>query len=549
MNLVTYDEKYRHSWMIPRNKRYIDPYNLNRELCVLQKILLSDDWIGNQENQNKFMKILKDIGLKQGGKPYDPHSGGGRTYINQLWLLGLTFQQEKKHYLTISGELIANGNPPVPILQHNLLTLQYPSPYSQSPNSKINSAIKVKPFLFILKLLFDEDIKYLSDYEILIVTIFGHNSKCYDKCKELIKELRHKAKNLFNASSTEEFFIHSIENILIKENAINYLKTKRTKNNTIKEMIKNQKDNANTFGNYLEAAQLVEASKKDKIKVIFPNFEYKKIFDDHLKKQNIFIKSNDQEQFQRMFGKYLNKKDIRTIAKIKTVVNNIQEEEVIIIQEAMPYLYDNSNLKFIPSKLIKDLKAKWGFTKNRIEKILDPILKKNWKIFERDFYDASISGKKNPIAFEKKVCKIFNSKFLFHTIHTGQKHRTSGGAYSDLLAISKDKKVCIIGEAKAIKNYPLSNSDKSIMITSYAKNYKELLDDKNIELESIVYVCGTYGNLGGIKQRCTDIFNETSRPTSMIDAKNLLKLAEIHSGKNNQSKVRNIFKSGGAIKI
>ena len=46
-----------------------------------------------------------------------------------------------------------------------------------------------------------------------------------------------------------------------------------------------------------------------------------------------------------------------------------------------------------------------------------------------------------------------------------------------------------------------------------------------------------------------NIINETSKPTSMIDAKNLLKLAESHSGKNNQSKVRNIFKSGGAIKI
>ena len=553
MSLVKHQSGYRHSWMVPRNKRYIDPYNLSRELCVLQKLLLENTWKGNQSNQNKFIKILQDLKIKKKGIPYDPHSGGGRTYINQLWSLGLTFTKDEKHFLTISGELIANGSAPVPILQHNLLSFQYPSPYSRNFNCNINPRILIKPFLFILKFLYDPEINYLNDYEIILITIFGHNPNCYKICKKLIQNFRKKTKIKPVVRSLENFYIEKIQEIIIANKAEDYITTTKTKDNPIDKIIKNLKDNANTFGNYLDASQLVEIRRKDNLKFIVPNYEFAIKVWDQLKKENDFIKINKkdilfQEQFQRQFGKYLNKKDTRSITSIIKSTNKIPQDNIIIIQAFMPYLYDNPSIKFIPRDLIHKLRKTWAFNEKKIENILNPIIKNNWSYYEKDFIESSISGRVNPIGFEKKVCKIFQ-RFNFNTKHTGQLTRHSGGGYSDVLAVTKNNEICILADAKAIKKYSISSSDKSIMIDSYAKHYKELLTNESIELESIIYICGTYGAEAGIKQKCEDIYRATGKKTSVIDAVNILKLVKFFPGKTKQITVRKIFKSGGVLKI
>ena len=193
------------------------------------------------------------------------------------------------------------------------------------------------------------------------------------------------------------------------------------------------------------------------------------------------------------------------------------------------------------------LKRHGLFQKKKITKILNPIIFNNWNYFEKDFIKTSISGKSNPISFEKKVCKIFE-KLNFNSIHTGQKSRLAGGGYSDVIAITKNNKNCIIADAKAIKNYTISSSDKSVMIDSYVANYRELVASST-KLESIVYVCGSYGSKSGLINKCEDIYKATGKKTSVIDSINLLKLIKKYSNIPNQLFVRKVLNSGGIIKL
>ena len=136
--LVEYNKDYRHSWMLPRNKRRIEPHTIALILCKIENNLANGNWSGNISNQKEFTKSLEIDHIKRAGEQIDENSGGARTYLNQLENLGLVFKHNGNYYLTISGEKIVQGVEPKKILQHNLLHLQYPSTYSKNRNCNIN---------------------------------------------------------------------------------------------------------------------------------------------------------------------------------------------------------------------------------------------------------------------------------------------------------------------------------------------------------------------------------------------------------------------------
>ena len=272
---------------------------------------------GNIENQKSFTKNLEKNNLKRKGDQYDENSGGPRTYFNQLECLGLVFKNKKNYYLTISGEAIASGIEPKKILQYNLLRLQYPSPYSRSSNCNIHPEIKIKPFLFILELLLDEKIKTLNDYELILITVFGKNFKSKNLCIEKILKLR----NYENPKDGLKEILKSHKR---------KMQTSRTKENSLEKIIKNLKDNVNNLWNSLQGVDLVKVNSSIKPKTIEFNYEYLKVYDDANLNKNKFINSNSNEQFQRVYGRYLNKKDTRSLEKIKQIKGKILDKDHLI---------------------------------------------------------------------------------------------------------------------------------------------------------------------------------------------------------------------------
>ena len=203
MSLVLHNPNYRRIWMFPRNIRHIEPWKLMQIISLLKQQTDYSEWNGNQNLQNQFMMALDQANLKRPTNIRDPQSGGARTYIAQLQCLGLIYKKEKNLELTLAGEDIQKANSPLTILQTMLFHHQYPSSYGTGQNVKIHPDIRVKPFLFILELLNDPDIETLTNEELMIPTIYGHNFGCLNICKEKILKYR-QTENFLSILNTPE---------------------------------------------------------------------------------------------------------------------------------------------------------------------------------------------------------------------------------------------------------------------------------------------------------------------------------------------------------
>ena len=178
-------------WMLPRDKRHQWALALMGQLRVLRAITGSSPFGGNQCLQDEYIKELENQGLKEGETTKQvENSGGARTYLARFRLLGLIFEHENIPYLTLAGEAIANGENPLEVLRHQMLSIQYPCHYSASQNVKIDPSVKVKPVQFIISLLSDPTIQTLTQLETIIPIVYGRNNGCLDICKDKILKLR-----------------------------------------------------------------------------------------------------------------------------------------------------------------------------------------------------------------------------------------------------------------------------------------------------------------------------------------------------------------------
>ena len=156
MPLLSFDSKYRRLWMFPRNIRKITPWKLYQILKVL--IQCEDMNMASKDNQKFIYQLLAEAGIKRSENIRDKNPGGMRTYYAQLKCLGLIYPSGKERYnYTIAGDAIADEDNPLQVLQYQLFRHQYPSAYGLGRNVLIDPRMKVKPFLFISKLLHDEN--------------------------------------------------------------------------------------------------------------------------------------------------------------------------------------------------------------------------------------------------------------------------------------------------------------------------------------------------------------------------------------------------------
>ena len=88
MPKIVFDKKFRTRWMFPRNIRKIHPWKIAEILNILSIASFKEEWDGNQCVQDVFARALSNAELKQ-NKTYTTNSGGARTYLSQLEMLGL----------------------------------------------------------------------------------------------------------------------------------------------------------------------------------------------------------------------------------------------------------------------------------------------------------------------------------------------------------------------------------------------------------------------------------------------------------------------------
>ena len=169
-------------WWVTRPKRKLN--SIPDVLATFAELSLDQEWQGQRESHLSFEDSLEQAGLKRKGERRDQTGGGARTYKAWVASLGLIFTQEStgKIKLTLAGEAIMSGDSPVEVLKNQILKYQFPSSFSLSRGVQVAPRFKIRPFRFLLKLLSDSDIEYLTEEEIakIIVTkAENETDRCY----------------------------------------------------------------------------------------------------------------------------------------------------------------------------------------------------------------------------------------------------------------------------------------------------------------------------------------------------------------------------------
>lgn len=529
MPIVDYDLNFRRTWMFPRNIRRIHPWKIAQICSLLRQELQGNVWSGNQNIQNAFCKALEAAKLKRAGLQYNPKSGGPRTYLAQLKCLGLVFERtDGTIWFTKAGEDLAEGKSPLPILQKLLLRHQYPSVYSQLRNIKINPEIKVKPFLFLLKLLTDSRIVSLSNEELTIPVVYGHDEDCYELCVDKILAFRES------------------KNVQCIAEPRTSLYTPRTAKRSIAESLKDVKNIANTCKNYLQGACLVVSERVNAKEIIRINKDFLPLVNAEFCRSKIFIPVTvEEESFQRAYGCLDRVKDTRNLTK-----ENISLEQPAGKHIIMALFYQYCGEKVVldyPEEFVGQMKNEFGFEEAFVRKTIEPFVSKTLSFYESTFIELSRGGVATALRFEKAVGELFEKRLFFTVKHTGQLHRSSGvGGYSDHFIKSGDNKRCALVEVKSSPSYNLSADDYYTMVSNYIPNCKELCNGEDLLLEFCLYVAGGFQEKG-VKTKLKEIFSATHIPVSGITAFELLRVAQHGLSKAQQDKICTLFRENTIV--
>lgn len=517
MSLVAHDPKYRRIWMWPRNKRRIPSWTIANMLSIVKVQTSSESIVaGNIELQTMMTKALESSGLKKTGEQYHPNPGGMRTYLSQLEGLGLIFyRQDKSLWFTLAGEDIVSGKPPLPILQTLVLKYQYPSVYSKGAQVRINPDLKIKPYLFLLKLLMDPDIGYLTNQEIAVPVIYGHNNSCYALCKEKILLLRE--------GEAFENIIDNTEDLYTPRGS----------------SLKNIFDIANTFKNVLQSFCFIYTEKNGRVEQVYLNEDLIPEIKEAIKDENKFIPMNGSDEwFQRTFGAW-NKKDLRQLVKTQYASRNELAKNIIAGHFAG---YCGTKLiTEVDDDFVDMMAESYGFDRPFIRETASRLLPRSYSMFEERFIELSRSGDPGmALEFEKAVATIFKDVLHFDAVVTGQKKNYSNvGGYSDVFAVASDGKHCAIIDAKASPKYDLNAADWYKMKDNYIANYLDLAEGCPLALEFCSYVAG--GFKGDIASKLSQLSKATGVGASAISATQLIRLAQKNPAPENQPAIREIF--------
>jgi hypothetical protein len=499
-SLIPHDPRYRRRWMVPRNIRSIYPWKISQILALLKQVAVSETWSGNQPLQDQFCKALEAAGLKRAGVQYDPHSGGPRTYLAQLECLGLIFKRGAEIFFTQTGEDMLGGKPPLPLLQKQLLTHQYPSAYGKKPRVLIHPELQVKPFLFVLELLNREEIGFLTDIELAVALVYGHNRACLNICSTKIQELRSG---------------RSISDVI---GVVDRYTPRRQR------FPDGLLDDANTFKNYLQSCCLVFSERINGRNAIRFDEENRKIYEKYLHLADEYIECHDDEGFQRRYGSRTKRGDTRQIPDQKAP--SIDPAASIILS----HFYARCGAEFVTQKatqeFVREMRQDYGFSPRKVKEAIGPHLNSTIDYFESTYIELSRSGdSRDAIKFEKATQAIFRDRLRFVVEHTGQRRRPKGvGGYADLFLIAEDNQHCAIVDTKASPRYSLPHADCIKMTGTYIPNYSELCAGRELELEFASYVAGGYS--GDVLTRLREIQHQGKVPCSAITARKLLQIAK-----------------------
>lgn len=487
-------------WWVTRPKRKLD--SVPEVLSTIATIALNQEWTGERESHLKIEEALENAGLKREGDRRDQTGGGGRTYMSWLESLGLVFKQNKtgKIKLTLAGEAIMNGEPPLSVLTNQILKYQFPSSYSLSV--KVSDRFKIRPFRFILRLLSNPRIQFLTREEIAKIVITeatNERETCYNRVVARILAYREDG-----------------DKILPKNFAEMYSPSKGSADS--EKPFSHLFDIANTIVNWLEYTQLARYEDM-KLSILDGREQDVQAILSHT--PNFIDRPHLHEFYQRKYGiDPKHHKDTRNLSGSFVVTSFMVQEQKI--KKAFVIQSLRKPISGITTSLIDAIAEDTGIAGKTVE----DVLQRNYPhgaigSFMTEYFEMAFKGRDEATEFEVATRTIFEETFGFKAWHVGPI-----GLTPDVLLLSDSAGYQAIIDNKAYSKYSISNDHRNRMIHNYINglaNYSQ----SPLPLAFFSYIAGGFSP--SIDAQLKSITNETGVKGSAMSVSNMIKLINQHS--------------------
>lgn len=488
------------NWHIPRNKRQL--YPVVDILALFNLHSIGQIWEGDLGIQLDFETELERYGLKAPGTRRDRRAGGARTYEAWLFNLGLIYTETGTgiNRLTLAGEALLNGEPPVPILTNQLMKLQYPSAYSARSRVDINQRFRIRPFRFILRLLADQRIQFLSQSEIarfLLTEGENETNRCFEYIVEQVLRYRREGDAMLT-TNFNELYPSSTNGVRTTVKTINALE-----------------DVANTFINYLNYTGLIQ--RVDGQISIFPEREIDviKILNDGTSIRP-FRQSDEfgSENFQRSLGLAPGQnRDNRNFLNVDTTEEDFMEQR---IRNEFLRMSSITPIFRLSWELFEEIAQITGYSINRIQQALEDMHINTFTEFENQYIRFGSSGRDLATQFEMATANIF-LQLGFNSEHIGPLP-----LHPDILITNESNSIKGIIDTKAYLTYSISNDHRNRMLSNYIPTF----NTGDYPLDFFMYVADGFG--GMIDSQIQKIYEDSNICGSAITSRLLLRLLEIH---------------------
>ncbi len=488
-------------WWVTRPKRKLN--SIPEVLAAFSNVALSVRWSAARNVHILFEEELERDGLKRIGERRDNSGSGGRTY--QAWLssLGLIFIQENTGtpFLTLAGEAILEGKSPVEILKNQVLKYQFPSPFGIKTH--VSDKFRVHPFIFLLRLLHDPRINYLTEEEIAKVAMtegVNDTEKCFEYVVERLLAFR-------------ESGDRSLPSGFIDAHAPS------TGRVNLDHPYSHLTDTANTMVNWLEYTQLII---RDEGKMMLSPEKMDEINRILSQKISFIDRPDDHEFFQRKYGlDPWHQKDTRNLLNTGTVSSRLIDMQRI--RQAFIAYSIHRPISQIGPDIIREIADKTGADKL----LVDEVLHKEYPRgavggFLSGYYEMAFKGRDEAVEFEIATTSIFREIFGFRAVHLGQ---TGNKSAPDVLLISDDEEYQAIIDNKAYSKYSITGDHHNRMVHNYIENISNY-SECDYPIGFFTYIAGGFANSFD-KQILSEVV-ESSVPGSGIAVGNFIKLIEQH---------------------
>lgn len=510
-------------WWMTRPKRKLN--SIPEILACCASVSLNCEWQGNLYTHLAFEQALEESGLKRVGERRDQRGGGGRTYFAWLESLGLVFTHEAtgQTKLTLAGEAIVNGESPVAILKNQILKYQFPSPFSLSPASakvRVNERFKIKPFIFLLRLLRDPRIGYYLTQEEIAKIIVTEAEKNTERCVDYI------------VSRILQFREHG--DAVLSDNFFELYAPSSGKVNP-EHPFSHLMDLANTIINWMEYTQLIARNVDNVVGRIAVLPECEDEVDAIVANAGGLIdRPEEQEYFQRKYGlDPHHQRDNRNLMETRTITARIIDEQRI--RQAFIARSLRSPIFDITADLIDDVSEVTGVDRRFVEDTLRQFYPHGAVgAFMTEYFEMAFKGRDEATEFEKATVALFRDAFHFTAEHVGPIGRTP-----DVLLISDNDGYQAIIDNKAYSRYTISNDHHNRMVHNYINNLHEYSDCR-APLAFFSYIAGGFGN--NIDSQLNSITEETQIAGSAVSVYHIIKMVEKNQEQPySHSRIREIF--------